>query len=62
MSSLLTTFLRRAAYLRAVPFLFAAYGVGVYFDRIETLQMTRFRGKSKLYGREYGPDEQPPWP
>lgn len=48
--------------LKAIPIAFVAAGFGYYLDQLERENMTRFRGKSKLYGREYGPDEKPPWP
>ncbi|XP_076682200.1 NADH dehydrogenase [ubiquinone] 1 beta subcomplex subunit 1 [Andrena cerasifolii] len=35
--------------------------IGWYLDRLETSRMTRFRDKSKLYGRELKPGEAPSW-
>lgn len=35
---------------------------GAYLDHLETLRMTKFRGKSKLYGKPLKSDEKPPWP
>ncbi|KAL1447972.1 hypothetical protein MTO96_006545 [Rhipicephalus appendiculatus] len=60
--TLLATLVRRSKYFVAVPLLAVVGTVGVYVDREDNLSLTRFRGKSKLYGREYAPGEKPPWP
>jgi len=51
--------------INAVPLLGTI--VTAYFFRIGLLdreynRLTTFRGKSALYGKEYGPDDEPPWP
>ncbi|XP_076243363.1 NADH dehydrogenase [ubiquinone] 1 beta subcomplex subunit 1 [Calliopsis andreniformis] len=48
----------------AIAFIgFTAAGTfGWWLDRLETERMTRFRDKSKLYGRELKPGEPPSWP
>ncbi|XP_077537196.1 NADH dehydrogenase (ubiquinone) MNLL subunit [Haemaphysalis longicornis] len=58
----LATVWRRMKLFKGVPVLCVGLAVGWYVDRQTDLSMTRFRGKSKLYGREYAPDEKPPWP
>uniref|UniRef100_C9W1R9 NADH dehydrogenase n=1 Tax=Rhipicephalus sanguineus TaxID=34632 RepID=C9W1R9_RHISA len=60
--TLVATLLRRSKNFVAVPILAVISVVGWYVDREDNLSLTRFRGKSKLYGREYAPGEKPPWP
>ncbi|PZC77606.1 uncharacterized protein LOC110376630 [Helicoverpa armigera] len=44
----------------AVPM--GGYFVGKYLDDQETLRMTNFRDKSKLYGPKYKAGDPPSWP
>lgn len=60
--TLLATLLRRSKYFVAIPMLTVAGAIGWYVDHEDNLSLTRFRGKSKLYGRDYAPGEKPPWP
>uniref|UniRef100_G3MRD0 Uncharacterized protein n=1 Tax=Amblyomma maculatum TaxID=34609 RepID=G3MRD0_AMBMU len=56
------TLWRRMTYFKGIPFICLVYAFGKYIERQSDLSLTRYRGKSKLYGREYGPNEKPPWP
>lgn len=49
-------------YAQCIAIIVPFTAVGWYIDRCESERMTRFRDKSKLYGRELKPGEAPSWP